>query len=731
MVSVVHSLQQSSGEADALSQVCLGLPGPAVARAAAALELAREAYGDKLLGTGESILQHALGMALIVASLDLDVDARIAALLFAANEHVKDCNEHLKVGFGDTVAGLVAGLHRLGSLRPLTRAAAGAGEGVAEVQAQTEILRKMLLAMVDDIRVVLLRLASRVQTLRFLGKEPGDVRNEMARESLLIYAPLANRLGIWHVKWELEDLSFRYLEPETYKRIATMLDEKRGERESFIDEAVARLQAEMAAVGVRAEIYGRPKHIFSIWNKMRGKDIDFEKVYDVRAVRIIVDEIKDCYTALGIVHHLWQPIHGEFDDYISHPKGNFYRSLHTAVEVEDGRSLEVQIRTREMHEHAELGVAAHWRYKESGSSAKAGGAYEDKISWLRQLLSWRDEIADSAEWVQQFKRAALDDTIYVLTPQDKVIDLPRGATPLDFAYRLHTDLGHRCRGAKIDGHMVPLNTPLQNGQRVEISTIKSGGPSRDWLNPAQGYLVTSRARSKAKQWFAAQDEAEMLAQGRSLVTKELQREGQSQANLDELAAKLGLKSADALFLAAARGEVGMRAIDVALRGGAQELPPEPEIQTRKSKAGDSRILVVGVDKLLTQVGKCCKPMPPDAITGFVTRGKGISIHRVDCINFRNMAARNPERVISAEWGAQSGAVYPVDLMVDAGDRQGLLRDISDILSREKINVTAVRTQSRGGMAHMGFTVELSGTAALQKALSALREVPGVLSAVRR
>ena len=731
MVSVVHSLQQSSGEADALSQVCLGLPGPAVARAAAALELAREAYGDKLLGTGESILQHALGMALIVASLDLDVDARIAALLFAANEHVKDCNEHLKVGFGDTVAGLVAGLHRLGSLRPLTRAAAGAGEGVAEVQAQTEILRKMLLAMVDDIRVVLLRLASRVQTLRFLGKEPGDVRNEMARESLLIYAPLANRLGIWHVKWELEDLSFRYLEPETYKRIATMLDEKRGERESFIDEAVARLQAEMAAVGVRAEIYGRPKHIFSIWNKMRGKDIDFEKVYDVRAVRIIVDEIKDCYTALGIVHHLWQPIHGEFDDYISHPKGNFYRSLHTAVEVEDGRSLEVQIRTREMHEHAELGVAAHWRYKESGSSAKAGGAYEDKISWLRQLLSWRDEIADSAEWVQQFKRAALDDTIYVLTPQDKVIDLPRGATPLDFAYRLHTDLGHRCRGAKIDGHMVPLNTPLQNGQRVEISTIKSGGPSRDWLNPAQGYLVTSRARSKAKQWFAAQDEAEMLAQGRSLVTKELQREGQSQANLDELAVKLGLKSADALFLAAARGEVGMRAIDVALRGGAQELPPEPEIQTRKSKAGDSRILVVGVDKLLTQVGKCCKPMPPDAITGFVTRGKGISIHRVDCINFRNMAARNPERVISAEWGAQSGAVYPVDLMVDAGDRQGLLRDISDILSREKINVTAVRTQSRGGMAHMGFTVELSGTAALQKALSALREVPGVLSAVRR
>jgi GTP pyrophosphokinase len=733
MVSVVHSLQKSSGEGDALSRLCVGLPAADASRAGQALVLARDAYGEKVLGTGESILQHALGMALIVASLDLDVDARIAALLFAASDHVEDSNERLKVGFGDTVAGLVAGLHRLGRLRPLTRAATsgGASEGVAEVKAQTEILRKMLLGMVDDIRVVLLRLASRVQTLRFLNDQPGVLREEMARESLSIYAPLANRLGIWHVKWELEDLSFRYLEPETYKRIAGMLDEKRSEREGFIGDAVARLRAEMAAVGVHAEVYGRPKHIFSIWNKMRGKDIDFAEVHDVRAVRIIVDEIKDCYTALGIVHHLWQPIHGEFDDYISHPKGNFYRSLHTAVEAEDGRSLEVQIRTREMHEHAEMGVAAHWRYKESGTSAKAVGAYEDKISWLRQLLSWRDEITDSADWVQQFKRAALDDTIYVLTPQDRVIDLPRGATPLDFAYRLHTDVGHRCRGARVDGHMAPLNKALQSGQRVEIVTVKDGGPSRDWLNPVQGYLGTSRARSKVKQWFAARDEAELLAQGRAQVVREMQREGQTQANLDELAVKLGLKSAEAMFLAAARGELGMRAIDTALRGGAEPLPPEPEIHTRKSRAGDSRILVVGVDKLLTQVGTCCKPMPPDAITGFVTRGKGISIHRVECINFRNMAARNPERVIGAEWGSRSGAVYPVDLLVDAGDRQGLLRDISDVLSREKINVTAVRTQSRAGVAHMGFTVELSDTSALQKALHSLREVPGVISAQRR
>jgi GTP pyrophosphokinase len=732
MVSVVHALAPSGDATDALPRLQAGLAPDEAARVAAAHELARAAYGESLLGSGEPAWQHAVGMALVATALDLDAEVRCAALLFAAGDHLEDSAERLKVGFGDTVAGLVEGLGRLGRLRPLTRAAAGVGggEGVADMKAQTEILRKMLLAMVDDIRVVMLRLASRVQSLRFLGNRPGPLRDEMARESQLIYAPLANRLGVWQVKWELEDLAFRYLEPETYKRIARMLDEKRSEREDFIESAVRRLAEELAATGVKAEVYGRPKHIYSIWNKMRGKDIDFEKVYDVRALRIIVDEVKDCYTALGIVHHLWQPIHGEFDDYISHPKGNFYRSLHTAVAAEDGRSLEVQIRTHEMHEHAELGVAAHWRYKESGASVKAGGDYEDKISWLRQLLSWRDEITDSGEWVQQFKRAALDDTIYVLTPQDKVIDLPRGATALDFAYRLHTDLGHRCRGARIDGQMAPLGTPLQNGQRVEVVTVKSGGPSRDWLNPAQGFLATSRARSKVKQWFAARDEAEMLAQGRAIVTRELQREGQSQANHDELAAKLGLKSADALFLAAARGEVGVRAIDIALRGDAAAPEPEPEIQTRKSRAGDSRILVVGVDKLLTQTGKCCKPLPPDAITGFVTRGKGISIHRVECANFRNMAARNPERVIAADWGEQAGAVYPVDLVVDAADRQGLLRDISDVLSREKINVTAVKTQSRAGLAHMSFVVEVPATGMLARVLSSLREVSGVIRAGR-
>jgi GTP pyrophosphokinase len=728
MVSVVHALPDSGVDENALPRLTEGLSTEGCGKVARAFALAGELYGERKLGTGEAAFPHAVGTALIVSSLNLDIDTRIAALLFAAYDSLDEAKEKLAAEFGVAVADLVHGLYRLGTLRPLTRAAA---LGAAEMKAQAETLRKMLLAMSEDVRVVLLRLASRTQTLRWMTDHPGQAREDTARESLEIYSPLANRLGVWQVKWEIEDLSFRFIEPETYKRIAKMLDEKRGERESFITEAVARLQAELAKSGItHAEVYGRPKHIYSIRNKMRGKDIDFEQVYDVRALRIIVDEVKDCYTALGIVHALWQPIHGEFDDYISHPKGNYYRSLHTAVVADDGRALEVQIRTPEMHHHAELGVAAHWRYKEAGSAARADGAYDDKIAWLRQLLSWRDEVTDSDAWVEQFKRASLDDTIYVMTPQGRVIDLAKGATPIDFAYRLHTDLGHRCRGARVDGHQVPLNTPLQNGQRVEIVSAKTGGPSRDWLNPAQGYLATSRARQKVKQWFAAQQEAAMLAEGRNWVTRELQREGQTQANLDELAHKLGFKNADALFLAAARDEVGPHAVQVALRGAPAEAEPVPEIFTKRSKAGESKILVVGVDKLLTMLGRCCKPVPPDAIAGFVTRGRGVSVHRVDCTNFRNMVARNPERVIDAQWGGQQQGLYATDIVVEANDRQGLLRDISDVLSKEKINVTAVKTQSKSGIARMAFTVELPGLDLLQRVLMLVGDVAGVFG-VRR
>ncbi|MBK7814251.1 MAG: bifunctional (p)ppGpp synthetase/guanosine-3',5'-bis(diphosphate) 3'-pyrophosphohydrolase [Rhodocyclaceae bacterium] len=736
MVSVVHALSDAGIDGDILTRLGAGLSGQARTTLDEALDLAADLYAGKSLGTGEEVLRHAVGMALQIATLNLDLDARLAAVLFAAADYLPEARVKLVARFGESVADLVTSLHRLKGLRPLTEAAARTG-GAGDAKAQAEILRKMLLAMAADIRVVMLRLASRAQTLRWLTDHDTPERHDLARESLEVYAPLANRLGVWQMKWEIEDLSFRFLEPLTYKRIAKQLDEKRVERESFIGSVVARLQAELERSGIgNAEVYGRPKHIFSIWNKMRQKDIDFAEVHDVRALRIVVDEVKDCYTALGLVHALWQPIHGEFDDYISHPKGNYYRSLHTAVLAEDGRSLEVQIRTQEMHRHAELGVAAHWRYKEAGSvgqsAAKAESAYDEKIAWLRQLLSWRDELTDSAAWVEQFKRAALDDTIYVLTPQGRIIDLPKGATPVDFAYRLHTDIGHRCRGAKVDGHLVPLNTPLANGQRVEIMAAKAGGPSRDWLAPE--FLHSSRARQKVKAWFAAQQESEMLAQGRNLVARELQRAGQSLTNLDELAHKLGCKNPDQMFLAAARGELGPRAFQMALRGDAATAESEPELATRKSKTdgqGDGgRILVVGVDKLMTQLGRCCKPVPPDRVAGFVTRGRGVSVHRLDCANFRNMSVRNPERVVDAQWGGQHGGVYAADLLVEANDRQGLLRDISDVLSKEKINVTAVKTQSKSGLARMAFTVELADADQLQRVLARVGEIGGVIG-VRR
>jgi len=733
MVSVTHSIDASGVAQVPIDQLCEGLDELSSRRIERALEIIEPIYRDKHLGTGEPVWQHVLGMALITVSQRLDVDTRLAALLFAIHDHQPQAGDLIEREFGHEVARLVTGLHRLNGLRLITRATALSS--VPEVRAQAEVLRKMLLAMVDDIRVVVLRLASRVQTLRYLGAHAGPLRDEMARESRLIYAPLANRLGIWHLKWELEDLSFRYLEPETYRQIARMLDEKRTEREAFIAGAVARLEQEVAAIGIKAEVYGRPKHIYSIWNKMRAKDLAFSEVYDVRALRVIVEEVRECYTVLGLVHQMWTPVPKEFDDYISKPKGNFYRSLHTAVIAEDGRSLEVQIRTRDMHNHAELGVAAHWRYKEGMSGGAAQDAYGDKLALLRDLLSWRDEIADSSDWVEQFKRAALDDTIYIVTPQGRVIDLPRGSTPIDFAYRVHTELGHRCRGAKVDGALVPLNTQLKSGQTVEIVSTKQGGPSRDWLNAQLGYLHSSRARTKVKQWFSEQDEAQTLADGRAWVARELQREGATQANIDELAGKLGFANAEAMFLAAGRNDLGPRALQVALRGPS-EPTAAPEFVPRKSKAGDGDdgVLVVGVGKLLTQLGRCCKPAPPDAIMGYVTRGKGVSIHRADCPNFANMARVNPERVIAADWGESAGekggAVYPVEIAVECADRTGLLRDISEVLSREKINVIAVNTLSRQGRAFMSFTVEVSGVPQIQRALKLIGDVPSVVSARR-
>ncbi|MDR3352363.1 MAG: bifunctional (p)ppGpp synthetase/guanosine-3',5'-bis(diphosphate) 3'-pyrophosphohydrolase [Zoogloeaceae bacterium] len=739
MVSVIHSVAAQGSDRHFLQTFSEGLQAGDVCRLEQALAFAEESYGAAELGSGENAWSHASGMALIVAGLKLDADSRLAALLFAIPAYRKDGEKEIGEQFGDGVAALVHGVSRLNRLRPITRGFMADREGgnPQETRAQVEVLRKMFLATVEDIRVVLLRLASRTQTLRFYAAAPEDeLRSQVAQETLALYSPLANRLGVWELKWELEDLSFRFLHPETYKKIARMLDEKRIERELFIASATDRLKKELESLGIRAEVYGRPKHIYSIWNKMRKKSVEFSDLYDIRALRVIVDEVKDCYAALGIVHNIWTPIPKEFDDYISNPKGNRYRSLHTAVRCPDQRALEVQIRTWEMHRHAELGVAAHWRYKEGGSSA--ADAYDEKIAWLRQLLSWKNEV-DNSDWVRHYKKAALDETLYVLTPQGKVVDLPRGATPLDFAYRVHTDLGHRCRGARVDGVLVPLNTPLQTGQQVEIITARQGAPSRDWLNATQGYIRTKGARTKVRQWFAALAQEETLAAGRAFITREVQRlgQGQNHFNVEDIARRMGYAKGDDLYVAAAKGEFPLRQFQALVRG----VPLPEEIAREEEKTAvpvrapteeaPKGILIVGVDRLLTQLARCCKPAPPDKIEGFVTRGKGVSIHRVDCPNFQHLAALHPERVIETDWGdAQTGNLFATDIVVEANDRQGLLRDVSEIFARERINVIGVNTQSRQGQARMAFTVEVRDLEQLRRTLALIQEVGGVVGARR-
>jgi GTP pyrophosphokinase len=703
---VVQLHPQSS--AAALELLADGLAGPERALVGRALEFAEPLYAGQVLSTGEPCWGHALGLAASLAAIGLDAPGRAAGVLFAAPKYLQDA-EKLGEAFGEEIRSLAVGVEKLYQLRVATR---------DTQREQSEVLRKMVLGMVEDVRVVLIRLASRTQTLRYFSKNASSERVAYARETLDIYAPLANRLGVWQLKWELEDLSFRYLEPELYKRIASMLDEKRLERERYISSAMKTLSQELAVMGIKAEITGRPKHIYSIWNKMRTKQLDFSELYDVRALRVIVPEVKDCYAALGVAHNLWQPIPKEFDDYISRPKGNLYQSLHTAVLGPGGRTLEVQIRTEEMHRHAEYGVAAHWQYKEK---AKASKQFEQKVAWLRQLLAWRDEVP--------VERPEADDVIYVLTPQGRVIDLPTGATPIDFAYALHSDLGHRCRGARVDGHIVKLDTPLASGQRVEIVAAKAGGPSRDWLNPERGFVKSARSRHKIRQWFNAKALADTVAAGRAVVEKELRREGATHASLDALANKLGFAKPDELFAAVARDEVNLRQLQVALKGAA---PPaaEPELKKhRKSSTGKAAMLVVGMGGLATQLARCCKPVPPDPIRGFVTRGKGVSIHRESCEGLKRLAERHPERVMETEWG-KSDATYAVDMAVTATDRRGLLRDIGDALAREKINVTAVRTQTRDDLAFMRFTFDVGDAAQLKRALALVRALKGVIRVAR-
>lgn len=737
----------------ATSQLVQGLSLEDGARVEAALAYASDAYQDKVCTSGQNALDFAIGVAGTLAFLRTDAETRIAGLMFELTVLDPKAVTGLEARVGKEATDLVTGVRQLIRLRDMTvgKDTGGRGKNAAQqAVAQVETLRKMLLAMASDMRVVLVRLASCVTTLRYFAdiKLFNEMTHAYGRETLDLYAPLANRLGIWQLKWELEDLSFRFIEPDTYKRIAKMLEEKRMMREGFVQSSIERLQRELHDAGIKAEVFGRPKHIYSIWNKMRGKDLDFSELYDVRAFRVIVADDKTCYTVLGVVHNIWTPIPKEFDDYISRPKANGYQSLHTVVMAEDGRPLEVQIRTQEMHNFAEYGIAAHWRYKEEGGSNFKGQKYDEKIAWLRQLLAWKSDVADAVvgeqelqrEWVEKLKSAALDDRIFVLTPQARVLELPVGATPIDFAYHLHSEVGHRCRGARVDGVMVPLNTPLKSGQTCEIITAKgapgTAGPSRDWLSA--GYTVSTRTRAKVRAWFHAIDLEETLAHGRALVEKSLQREGKTAVNLESLAHKLGFAKVDDLFISVGKEEFSLRHVEQALHDTGEVAPVEDAVVLNKSRASSveqgakSGVLVVGTDGLMTALAKCCKPAPPDGIVGFVTRGKGVSIHRATCKNFAEMRAKAPERVIHTDWGrAGQDTVYPVDLFILAGDRQGLLRDISEVFSREKINVIGVNTQSSKGQARMTFTAEIGSTAQLQKALLAIMEVGGVQEARRQ
>ncbi|WP_259661836.1 RelA/SpoT family protein [Zwartia hollandica] len=698
---------------------------------------------------GESHLEHALGSAQILSDMQADAATRCAALLvgvpdeFFAKVPREPSAQPSASPLSPEIARLVQGtraLLRLGSI------AKGASDAAVDPTAQKEMLRKMLLAMAADLRIVLIRLASRLQTLRWHAASKVACDPLLATETLDLYTPLANRLGIWQIKWEMEDLAFRFTDPVRYKEIAHLLEEKRVEREAFIARTIEELTSSLRLLGVSAEVSGRPKHIYSIYNKMRLKHLDFSKLFDVRALRIIVQNERDCYTALGLVHERWVPVSDEFDDYISRPKPNGYRSLHTVVADQSGRPFEVQIRTQAMHEFAEFGMAAHWRYKEAGAKggqvpATAGALeYDKQLAWMRQLLAWNTEATNRPTDVAPARIQRQDEErIYVLSPQARVIELPAGATPVDFAYHLHTDLGHRCRGARIDGQMVPLQTQLQTGQTVEIVTTKSGGPSRDWLNLQLGFLASPRARAKVRAWFNAIELQQRTVQGQALVEKELQRLGKTAVNLEQLAQQLGFAHAEDLYVAAAKEEFSLRQIDAVFQPASpeQELRPESLVShsaraDSATQTGKSGVLVVGVGSLMTQLARCCRPAPPDPITGFVTRGRGVSIHRADCASFATLAARQPERVIEVTWGGNiAGTVYPVDLSVQAQDRSGLLRDLSEVFARLRLNVVAVHTQSKASMAYMGFTVEVHDRAELQRALSALKEVGGVLTVHRR
>lgn len=684
--------------------------------------LARVAGEERAAPNGESCLHQGLTMAEILAELNPDVETLAAAIVYSsmryADLNIDDITEHL----GNKVAKLVKGTWQMDAINILR------GENYhTHDPATIDNIRKMLLAMVDDVSVVLIKLAERLCILRNVAIFSDNKKKQVAKETLDIYAPLANRLGVGQLKWQLEDLSFRYLQPEHYKTISTALNARRVDRELYIQQIVTELNALLQKSGLHDfKISGRAKHIYSIYRKMQRKNVDIHEIYDISAVRILVATIQDCYTVLSSVHTHWQHIKKEFDDYITTPKPNGYRSIHTAVIGPNNKSVEIQIRTFQMHEESELGVAAHWIYKEG---ARKPSSYEEKISWLRQVLDWQKEVAKTEAAKDEIQSELFDDRIYVFTPNGQVLDLTKGATPLDFAYHVHSELGHRCRGAKVNGHIVPLTYALKTGEQVEILTIKAGNPSRDWLNPHLNYLKTPRAKAKVLQWFRKQDYEKNLTEGKAQIEKEQKRLGIKHVDFDQIAHKLKYKTGDDLLAALGRGDLGSSTLIHAMQPSLPEVESalKPEIIKPKLSEIATDIDIHGVGNLLTHIALCCKPVPGDEIIGYVTVGRGISIHRQDCANILHNKQEHQERLVEVSWGNKIQKNYIANLIIHAQDRQKSINDLTALLVSENVPLLSIEnfTDKDNNQMRIHLTIEISGLASLSKLLAHINQLPSV------
>lgn len=703
-----------------------------------AYQYAETAHAGQTRVSGEPYITHCVAVAGILADMRVPPAVVVAGLLHDTVEDTSVTLEDIRREFGDEITKLVDGVTKLTNLPRVSRADQHPNElisnGPESESPETmtsrrrdlanETLRKTFLAMGDDIRVVLIKLADRLHNMRTLGVMPENKRKRIARETLEIFAPLANRLGIWQVKWELEDLAFRYTNPDKYKEIAENLASRRGDRERDIEKILQVLHKLIEDSGIKAEISGRPKHIYSIYRKMMEKGKPFEMVRDLRGVRLIVPDIPSCYAALGIIHTHWRPIPSEFDDYIAAPKDNFYQSLHTAVIYDDGKPLEVQIRTPEMHQNSEYGIAAHWLYKEKGPRDEL---YEQRVNWLRKLMEWRQEVEDAQEFVDGMKTDVFEDRVYVFTPRGDIIDLPAGSTPIDFAFHVHTDIGNRCRGAKVNGKLVTLDYTLHTGDQVEVLTAKQGGPSRDWLNSNLGLVRTQRARSKIRQWFKILDREQNLTQGKLLLERELRRLGIPNYDLDELTQTFDFKNLDEMFVALGCGDLSIGRIINKL-SETEKNEDILEIRTAgEVKPSHTAVTVLGLKGILTNIAKCCNPVPGDEIVGYITRGRGATIHRRDCPNILRM--RENERLVKVTWG-EPQKTYPISVQIKAYDRSGLMSDISNILTNESINLQDINMKLSHNLATVNMVLEVGDISQLSRVLTRIENLPNVMEAHR-